>query len=100
MVGRYKRATLGNLAALTELARHHLPELGDDGAWRVSALTQVVIGALWSYTQPPASVLAAYKADPSLAALHLNFTAALEEALATLIAGTLSRTGAVPDVRP
>jgi AcrR family transcriptional regulator len=78
VVGRYKRATLGNLAALT----------------------QVVIGALWSYTQPSASVLAAYEADPSLAALHLDFTAALEEALATLIAGTLSRTGAVPDVRP
>jgi AcrR family transcriptional regulator len=95
VAARYKRATLDNLAALTELARRHLPELGGDGAWRVSAMTLVVIGALWSYTQPSASVLAAYEADPSLAALRLDFTVALEEALATLITGTLTRTGAL-----
>jgi AcrR family transcriptional regulator len=96
VAARYKRATLNNLATLTELARRHLPELGGDGAWKVSAMALVVIGALWSYTQPSASVLAAYEADPSLAALRLDFTVALEEALATLIAGALTRTGAPP----
>jgi len=93
VAARYKRATLNNLAALTELARRQLPELGGDGAWRVSAMTLVVIGALWSYAHPSASVLAAYEADPSLAALRVDFTVALEEALATLITGTLTRTG-------
>jgi hypothetical protein len=38
-------------------------------------------------------VLAAYEADPSLAVLRLDFAAGLEEALATLIAGTLVRAG-------
>jgi hypothetical protein len=40
-------------------------------------------------------VLAAYEADPSLAVLRLDFTPALEEALATLITGTLARAGAL-----
>jgi len=96
VAARYKRATLDNLAVLTELARRHLPELGGDGAWKVSGMTLVVIGALWSYTQPSASVLAAYEADPSLAVLRLDFTPALEEALATLLTGTLARAGAGP----
>jgi hypothetical protein len=41
-------------------------------------------------------VLAAYEADPSLAALRLDFTPVLEETLATLITGTLTRTGVLP----
>jgi AcrR family transcriptional regulator len=60
------------------------------------AMAIVFIGALWSYTQYPPSVLAAYEADPSLAMLRLDFTAALEEALATLLTGTLARPGALP----
>jgi Tetracyclin repressor-like, C-terminal domain len=59
-------------------------------------MAMVFTGALWSYTQHPASVLAAYEADPSLAVLRLDFAAALEEALATLLTGTLARAGALP----
>jgi AcrR family transcriptional regulator len=93
VVARYKRAMVDNHAVLTELARRHLPELGDDGAWRACGMALVFIGAFWSYTQHSASVLAAYEADPSLAALRLDFTDAIEEALATLISGTLTRSG-------
>jgi AcrR family transcriptional regulator len=96
VVARYKRAMSDNQAALTELALGCLPELGGDGAWKACAMAMVFIGALWSYTQHPASVLAAYEADPSLAVLRLDFTTALEEALATLITGTLARAGARP----
>jgi AcrR family transcriptional regulator len=96
VVARYKRAMSDNHVALTELALGYLPELGDDGAWRACAMAMVFIGALWSYTQHPASVLAAYEADPSLAVLRLDFTPALEEALATLLSGTLARAGARP----
>ena len=95
-MARYKRATADNHVALTELALRQLPELGDDGAWKACAMAMVFTGALWSYTQHPASVLAAYEADPSLAVLRLDFTAALEEALATLLTGTLARAGALP----
>jgi AcrR family transcriptional regulator len=96
VVARYKRAMSDNHVALTELALGCLPELGGDGAWKACAMAMVFIGALWSYTQHPASVLAAYEADPSLAVLRLDFTPALEEALATLITGTLARAGARP----
>jgi AcrR family transcriptional regulator len=96
VVARYKRAMADNHAALTELALRQLPELGDEGAWNACAMALVFTGALWSYTQHPASVLAAYEADPSLAVLRLDFTSALEEALATLLTGTLARAGALP----
>jgi len=96
VVARYKRAMSDNQGALTELVVRYLPELGGDGAWRACAMAVVFIGALWSYTQHPASVLAAYEADPSLAVLRLDFTSALEEALATLLTGTLARAGARP----
>jgi AcrR family transcriptional regulator len=96
VVARYKRAMSDNHVALTELALRQLPELGDDGAWKACAMAMVFTGALWSYTQHPASVLAAYAADPSLAVLRLDFTTALEEALATLLTGTLARAGALP----
>jgi AcrR family transcriptional regulator len=96
VVARYKRAMSDNQAALTGLALRQLPELGDEGAWKACAMTLVFMGALWSYTQPPASVLAAYESDPSLAALRLDFAAALEEAIGTLITGTLARAGALP----
>jgi AcrR family transcriptional regulator len=96
VVARYKRAMSDNHVALTELTLGQLPELGDEGAWKACAMAMVFTGALWSYTQYPASVLAAYEADPSLAALRLDFAAALEEALATLLTGTLARAGALP----
>jgi AcrR family transcriptional regulator len=95
VVARYKRAMSDNQAALADLALRQLPELGDEGAWKACAMTMVFVGALWSYTQHPASVLAAYEADPSLAVLRLDFATALEEAIATLITGTLARAGAL-----
>jgi hypothetical protein len=51
----------------------------------------VFIGGLWPHTRPSASLVAAYEADPDLAAMRLPFAATLREALATVIAGTLSR---------
>ena len=96
VVARYKRAMSDNQAALTELVLRQLPELGGEGAWKACAMATVFMGALWSYTQPPASVLAAYEADPSLAVLRLDFTVVLEEAIGTLITGTLARAGALP----
>jgi AcrR family transcriptional regulator len=94
VVARYKRATLDNLNGLIELVRRHLPELGGDGAWKVAGMALVVIGALWTHSRPSASVLAAYDADPALAAMRLDFTSILEETLATLSTGILARQAA------
>ncbi|GAA4635687.1 TetR/AcrR family transcriptional regulator [Actinoallomurus vinaceus] len=91
VAARYKRATLDNVTAMAELVRRHLPELGDQ-AFMVCGATFVLVGALWVHTRPSASALAAYEADPSLAALRLDFATALEELLATQITGALTRT--------
>jgi AcrR family transcriptional regulator len=93
VVVRYKRSARESLVALVELVRRHVPELGE-GAWRVCLTVMVLAGALWAYARPSASTLAAFDADPTLADLRLDPPAVMEDALATLIAGTLARSAA------
>ncbi|MFF2145237.1 hypothetical protein [Kitasatospora sp. NPDC058190] len=85
----YKRAALENVAALAALARQYLPELGGH-ADRFCAPAVMVSGAVWTHARPSAAMLAAYDADPSLAALRMDFTTTLEDMLTTLVAGTLA----------
>jgi len=51
----------------------------------------MVAGALWPHAQPSAAMLAAYQADPALAAMRIDFTATVREVLEVLIAGLLAR---------
>jgi hypothetical protein len=67
-----------------------VPELGE-GAWKVCLMAMVVAGPLWAHVRPSASTLAAHEADPTIADLRLDLPIATEDALATLIAGTLAR---------
>jgi len=99
VVVRYKRSGYDSLATLADVVRRHVPELGE-GAWTVCLMAMVIAGALWTHGRPSPSTLAAYQADPSLADLRLDLPTALESALATLIAGTLARSGRRPPVRP
>jgi AcrR family transcriptional regulator len=90
VVLRYKRSARDALASMVEVVRRHLPELGE-GAWRVCLMGMILAGALWPHARPSASTLAAYEADPTLADLRLDLSTAVEDTLATLIAGTLAR---------
>jgi AcrR family transcriptional regulator len=99
VVVRYKRSGYDSLATLTEVVRRHVPELGE-GAWTVCLMAMVIAGALWTHCRPSPSTLAAYQADPTLADLRLDLPTALEGALATLIAGTLARSGGRRPDRP
>jgi hypothetical protein len=58
----------------------------------------VTIGALWTHSQPSAAMLAAYAADPELAAMRLDFAAVTREALAIAVAGLLARAAAARPV--
>ncbi|MFF0333666.1 TetR family transcriptional regulator [Streptomyces fimicarius] len=87
----YKRAALANVAELARLVRERVPELDEHRAGRFAAGVLLVTGAIWTHAQPSAAMLAAYEADPSLAALRLDFTATLEETLAVLLTGILAR---------
>jgi hypothetical protein len=51
----------------------------------------MVTGAVWTHTRPSPAMLAAYDADPALAAMRLDFTATLREVFEVLIAGLLAR---------
>jgi hypothetical protein len=53
----------------------------------------LVSGSLWAYSRPSAAMLAAYEADPALAAMRLDFCDATRDLLATLLAGLLARAG-------
>jgi AcrR family transcriptional regulator len=90
VAARYKRAAVSDVDTLAALARTHLPELGDR-AGQLCAQAIMVAGAVWTHARPSAAMLAAYDADPSLAALRMDFAPALQQTLATLIAGTLTR---------
>jgi len=57
----------------------------------VCLMALVIVSALWAHARPSHATLAAYRADPTLAALRLDLPAALEATLAALITGTLAR---------
>jgi AcrR family transcriptional regulator len=90
VVVHHKRSVRDSLGTLVEVVRRHVPELGD-GAWRVCLTALLLAGALWAYGRPSASTLAAFDADPALVDLRLDPPTVMEDALVTLIAGTLAR---------
>jgi hypothetical protein len=97
VAAQYKRATMTGIAALGGLMFRCVPELREPDAVKLAGATVLTAGALWPHTQPSAAMLAAYEADPDLAALRLDFTATLGEMLEVVSAGLLTRGG--PDDR-
>jgi AcrR family transcriptional regulator len=91
VAARYKRAALADVAALGELFLGPVPELSEQNAFRLAGAVMLLAGALWPHTQPTDAMLAAYAADPELAAMRLDFTATLRDALEVLITGLLAR---------
>jgi AcrR family transcriptional regulator len=93
VAARYKRASIAGITALGGLMLGCIPELGEQDAVKLAGATVMTTGALWPHTQPSAAMLAAYEADPELAALRLDFTATLREVLEVMTAGLLARGG-------
>ncbi|GIE28577.1 TetR family transcriptional regulator [Actinoplanes italicus] len=90
VVTRHKRESLDALAAMTALIRKHVPELGD-GTQAYCLQVLVLAGALSAYLPPPATVLAVYQAEPSLAVLQTDLHGALHLAVTMTTVGTLPR---------
>jgi AcrR family transcriptional regulator len=91
VAAQYKRASIAGITALGGLMFRSVPELGEPDAFRLAGATVMTTAALWPHTQPSAAMLAAYAADPALAAMRLDFTGTLREVLEVLIAGLLAR---------
>ena len=91
VAAEYKRASIAGITALGGLVLRCVPELGEPDAFRLAGVAVMTTAALWPHTQPSAAMLAAYAADPALAAMRLDFTATLREVLEVMIAGLLAR---------
>jgi len=91
VAAQYKRASIAGISALGALLLRFVPELGEPDAFRLAGATVMTTAALWPHTQPSAAMLAAYAADPALAAMRLDFTGTLREVLEVLTAGLLAR---------
>ncbi len=87
---RHKRASLARLAAMSDLVRRYLPELGNGAQW-FCLMSLLTAGALSSYVPPPPSLIAAYAEEPALGVLHLDLRDALQMALTSMLVGVLPR---------
>ena len=95
VAAQYKRASIAGITAFGGLMLRCVPELGELDAVKLAGATVMTTGALWPHTQPSAAMLAAYEADPELAALRLDFTETLREVLEVMSAGLLARSASV-----
>jgi AcrR family transcriptional regulator len=96
VAAQYKRASIDGIAALGSLLVERVAELGEPDAFRLAGAAVMTTAALWPHTQPSAAMVAAYEADPALAALRLDFTETLTEVLQVMIAGLLARSEGDP----
>ncbi|HEX3613881.1 MAG TPA: TetR family transcriptional regulator [Sporichthyaceae bacterium] len=90
VVLRFKQAGYDGLELLAAEVRRHVPELGAE-AGRICLLALVLAGAFWSYSCLSPATIEAYARDPRLSEFSIDLGPALEQTLATLIAGTLAR---------
>lgn len=91
VIKQHKRSALGRLATMTQVVRHHLPELGN-GAQMFCLMSLLSAGALSAYAPPPPSLLAAYADEPALGALHMELRDALRASFTSTLLGVLPRT--------
>jgi AcrR family transcriptional regulator len=88
---RYKRTSIANVARLADLVHGHLPELSQEQSATFTALAAMMVTSVWTHSQVPPAVVAAYDADASLRPYRLDFENTLRDALDVILAGLLSR---------
>lgn len=93
---RHKLATGRALEQEARLILRCLPELGPHDAAQLAATATLITAAAWPYSQPSEAMLAAYAADPAVAAMRTDFTTLLSQTLAVTISGLLARRENLP----
>lgn len=88
---KHKRATRRGFEAQIRLIQRCMPELSpQDASWLV-AMTTLTASAAWPYSRPTEAMLAAYAADPEVAAMRTEFADLLRQGLSVTISGLLAR---------
>ena len=90
-IASFKRRGIAHAGTLVGLIRQAVPELSEDQAWRLVVAALVMTSSLWAHATPPQAVLDAYEQIPELSSMRLEFTAALEDFLATMAIGLHAR---------
>ncbi|WP_433366556.1 TetR family transcriptional regulator [Actinoplanes sp. CA-142083] len=93
---QHKLATRRAYEEQTRLFLRCLPELGVQDAAHLAATATLITAAAWPYSQPSEALLAAYAADPAVAAMRTDFTDLLRQTLAVTISGLLARRENLP----
>ena len=88
---KFKHSSHADLTELIGLILDHLPELGEHDAERFAVHTIILLGALWSHAHPTDAVTCAYNAEPELADMRIDFTVALTDMSAVVLAGLFAR---------
>ncbi|MDR6324380.1 TetR/AcrR family transcriptional regulator [Actinoplanes couchii] len=92
----YKRASRRTVERQARWVLRYLPELGDQDATRLVAMTTLITAAAWPWSRPSAAMLAAYAADPAVAAMRGEFTDLLRQSLHVTLSGLLARRDDLP----
>ena len=87
----FKRSAAVAYQEMIEVVAGVLPELGREGAGRFIAAASLLAGAIWTHSHPVPAILAAYEADPALAAIRMTFEPSLTDGLRTLLYGAMPR---------
>ncbi|MFJ8960330.1 TetR/AcrR family transcriptional regulator [Lentzea sp. NPDC102401] len=88
---RHKHAVRGYLEALVRFTVRHLPELGEERAFVLVRTVWMVVGTAWPSSRPPEALLAVYAADPSLAAMRIDFEDVVRHTAEVTASGLLAR---------
>ncbi|SEP73994.1 hypothetical protein SAMN05216188_101340 [Lentzea xinjiangensis] len=88
---RHKRTAGGHLRSMVRLTSRHVPEIGDEGATTLLETVLLVAVAAWPHSRPPQSLLAAYDADPAVAATRIDFADVVRRTAEVTAAGLLAR---------
>jgi AcrR family transcriptional regulator len=99
-IASFKRRGAVHAATLGGLVRRALPELSEDEAWRLVVGVLLLATSLWAYANPSQALLDAYERIPELTSMHLEFSAALEDALVTMAMGLRARSQSRVDLKP
>ncbi|MFE2998097.1 TetR family transcriptional regulator [Nocardia sp. NPDC059246] len=87
---RSKEGARDALLDFAEMLRQLFPELSRQRSEQAAMLIIVLIGGLWTHTNPAAPVRAVYDSDPSFAFMNSDFTDALSQSLLVLLTGMLA----------
>jgi AcrR family transcriptional regulator len=91
VAGAYKRRAVAQARRLAGLAEQAVGPLPGDGALAFAGAVNLVVGGAWSMCRPSPGMAAAYEREPELAAMRLDYRAAVRELVATVLAGLLAR---------